>query len=113
MKRWCFKLCALLMTLALMPGVFEVLENSAHLVTEGHLAHAAADGDSDRHEQTDPEHGCTTIFHSCGCHASIPFLAVSETPKISLRDAGIFALPGRDRSLMGFFSRLDRPPQVA
>ncbi len=110
MKVWCTKICALVLATAMMPGAFELLENAAHVATEGHLAHVAATGD--RHEPAGPEHGCTPIFHSCGCHASLAFIG-GVTPSAVHLDAASFSSgidPGPP--LAGFRPAIDRPPQA-
>jgi hypothetical protein len=98
------------LTFAMMPGVFEVLENSAHLVQEGHLAHAkSAD---DHHDPASPEHGCTPTLHLCGCHASLTFLVPQFTLPPSLAAHSSRAAVDRDLPLSQFAARLERPPQV-
>ena len=56
----------LLVLLAVTPSAFELLEWGVHAAWHGDFAHAD-DGD---HEQAKDEHGCTTLFHTCGCHVS-------------------------------------------
>lgn len=104
------KTCALILTLAMLPGAVEIMENAAHLVAEGHLAHASADGD--RHDPAGPEHGCTPILHICGCHASLAFLGAAEPPAIRLSAAGSSSQPETDPQLAGYWPSIDRPPQV-
>lgn len=105
-----YKLCAFVLILAMLPGVAEILESAVHLATEGHLAHSAPDGD--RHEPTGPEHGCTAIFHYCGCHASLAFLGPPFPPATvlgsSLFDGAL--LPAAQPP--GFWPAIDRPPRV-
>ena len=110
MKNPGFRICAFLLAFALAPGAFEVMENAAHLLTEGHLAHAAADGD--QHAPAGPEHGCTPIFHTCGCHASLAFLGTPALPAIALRPAGISRQLDPDPRLTGFRQSIDHPPRV-
>ncbi len=104
------KTCALVLALAMTPGVVEIMENAAHLFTEGHLAHVAADGD--QHEPAGPEHGCTPIFHSCGCHASLAFLGTQPLPATDLRAVGHSSQLTPEPQLEGFWPSIDRPPQV-
>jgi hypothetical protein len=110
MKLWCPKICALLLSLAMMPGAFEVIETAAHLVTEGHMAHAVAE--DDHHSPTGPEHGCTPTFHFCGCHTSMTFLSPQNPPAINLRVALLADPLGPDLQLTGFWPTIDRPPRV-
>jgi hypothetical protein len=114
--RWLSKITAFLLALALMPGAFEIPENTAHLVLEGHLAHASPDGDlqgsGDRHGPADSEHGCTPTLHLCGCHASLALVASPEPPAIRLRAAGFSDRPGVELPASGFLASIDRPPQA-
>lgn len=110
MNDWRSKICALVLALAMVPGAFEVMENAAHLVSEGHLAHAAANGD--QHEPTDPEHGCTSVFHFCGCHASLAFLGSPNPLAIHLGPAGFSSRLNTDPQATGFSPSIDRPPRA-
>jgi hypothetical protein len=65
----------LLVVLALLwtvtPTAPEVTETAVHLLSHGDAPHTpAADHDGDHEDAggTD-EHGCTPLFHLCGCHA--------------------------------------------
>ncbi len=99
-----------MLALAMTPGSAEIMENAAHLLAEGHLAHVAADGD--QHEPAGPEHGCTPVFHFCGCHASLAFLATPAPPTADLRAAGFSGRLTADSRSTGFRTSIDRPPQV-
>ena len=110
MTAWRSKICAFILALAMTPGAVEILENAAHLVTEGHLAHVAPDGD--RHEPAGPEHGCTPVFHHCGCHASLAFVGTQPSPAGNLHAVGFSSPPAADPQLTGFWPSIDRPPQV-
>ena len=68
---------ALLLVFCLTPGAAEIVENVAHLATDGHMAHAIDDGD---HAPEGDEHGCSGTVHLCACHSSTCF---------TLADAGI------------------------
>jgi len=105
-----WKISALVLALAMMPGTFEVTENTAHLVTEGHLAHATPDGD--HHGPADSEHGCTPTLHVCGCHASLALLEPTAPPSEEFRAADLNQRRASDRRLNGFLPTLDRPPQA-
>ncbi len=67
---------AMVLVFSLTPGTAEAVENVAHLVTEGHLAHAEAhDADhADDHSPEGDEHGCNSVFHLCACHVSASFV---------------------------------------
>ncbi len=110
MKGWSHKICALVLAMAMMPGAFELLENAAHVAVEGHLAHAAAAGDE--HDPTGPEHGCTPIFHSCGCHASLAFVGGSTPAAVDLGAARLAGGLDPGPPLVGFWPSIDRPPQA-
>ena len=102
------KICALILVLAIMPGSLEVFESAFHLMTEGHLAHAAADGD---HHEEGPEHGCTPIFHVCGCHASLSFVGPQVVPKVCLRASFAVVALTPVAPPSGFWPSIDHPPR--
>jgi hypothetical protein len=92
--------CAVL-AWTLVPGINELAENLGHLAREGHLAHAAPDGD--RHEPIGPEHGCTGTVHLCSCCPSVSYLLTSACSHIPD--------PGTERLSAGLSSiRIARPP---
>ena len=62
---------ALVLVFVLTPGMAEFAENAAHIVAEGHGAHAFDDAE---HEPMGDEHGCSGTFHVCSCHASPTFI---------------------------------------
>ena len=104
------KICALLLALAMMPGAAEIVESAVHLVTEGHLAHAAPDGD--HHEPTGPEHGCTPVFHFCGCHTSMSFLSPQITPAVTLSASLAAEAPKPVAPPSGYWPSIDHPPRA-
>jgi|GEM_PF-6274142 len=110
MNVWHAKIYALVLALVMMPGSFEFMENAAHLLARGHLAHVAADGD--QHQPPGPEHGCTPLFHVCACHTGLAFLGSQPPPAISLRVVRFARQPAADSLMAGFWPTLDRPPQV-
>jgi hypothetical protein len=110
MNVWRSEICALLLALAMMPGALEIIESAAHLVTEGHWAHAAST--DDRHEPSGPEHGCTPIFHFCGCHASLAFLGPQSPPVIRLHASRYREALAPDPLLAGFWPAIERPPRA-
>lgn len=104
------RICALFLAFAMVPGAAEMVESAVHLVTEGHVAHAAPDGDD--HEHAGPEHGCTPVFHLCGCHVNLSFLSPKIAPAVPLRtslavEASRPALPPS-----GFWPSIDHPPRA-
>lgn len=75
MRRPLHQLLAFFLTLSLLPGWNELLENFEHLVHDGHLAHLSNhDEDEANHPPLGTEHGCTPLRHSCPCHISSPAL---------------------------------------
>lgn len=57
---------ALALLLALAPFASELVEWGAHYLQHGDYVHATGHTP----EPSDAEHGCTTLFHLCGCHAT-------------------------------------------
>lgn len=110
MTTWQTKICALLLALATMPGAFEILENASHFVTEGHLAHSAAE--EDEHDSPSPEHGCTAMFHSCGCHANLAGFGSSARPVIALASTDTIDGQSRISRVNGFHTDVERPPRA-
>lgn len=110
MNAWLPRLLALFLALTMVPGVSEVVESAVHLVTEGHLAHTAPDGD--HHEPTGPEHGCTPIFHFCGCHANLAFVGPGIPPRTVLH-ASRYDVPLKlPAEPSGFWPAVERPPRA-
>lgn len=72
MKRFGTIAVVVLLLGTMAPGAGELLENTVHLIQEGHVAHAAPDGDY--HGTPNPEHGCTGAIHLCSCCISFSFL---------------------------------------
>jgi hypothetical protein len=110
MRVRCSKICALTLALAMVPGAAEIVESAVHIMTEGHLAHAAPEGD--HHEPAGPEHGCTPTFHLCGCHTSLSFLRPQVAPRVTLhaslnREASKSVAPPS-----GFLPSIDHPPRA-
>lgn len=77
---------AAILVLALWPGVAEAVQDMSHWVAEGHTLHASVSAPNrdpahdpahdghDEHEERhgDDEHGCSVLFHLCGCHSPTP-----------------------------------------
>lgn len=110
MKVRCSRLLVLVLVLAMVPGAAELVESAFHLLTEGHLAHAAPDGD--HHEPTGPEHGCTPTFHFCGCHANLSLLGPQTPPAIPLRASLVDEAPRPSAPSPSFWPSIDRPPRA-
>ena len=66
------RILALLLVLVLWPSAAETVELVVHVARFGDAAHGAGD----RHAPPDDnagdcnEHGCTPMFHVCGCHGT-------------------------------------------
>lgn len=102
---------ALVLVFVLTPGMTELAENAAHVVTQGHGAHAFDDTD---HAPMGDEHGCSGTFHACSCHASPAFIVGQSSLAVStplpattshLADNGTQLTMGHD---LGVF----RPPST-
>lgn len=110
MRVWSSKIVALLLAWTLMPGAFEVVESTAHLVTEGHLPHASHA--ADQHEPSGPEHGCTSVFHLCSCHASLSFIGQQRASSATLSGSRFTSAGVPPPLSPGFWPSVDRPPQA-
>ena len=79
------RVVALLLAVVLSPGVAEAAEDAAHWIAEGHTLHVsagehAASGEEAKHDDghaTD-EHGCSALFHLCGCHSPAPSMVTAR-----------------------------------
>ncbi len=107
---WVFKLLILFLVFVLTPGATEIVENAAHLVANGHGAHAVDDAE---HSPVGDEHGCSSTFHTCSCHSSTSFVLrdteFSVPPPEPLDDR--HTNNGCDERLVAGFQRgVFRPP---
>ena len=93
---WMMRAVALLLAVILSPGVAEVTEDFAHWVSQGHTVHASAEQHAE-HAATEPpggdnhatdEHGCSALFHLCGCHSPAPSM-VSARIALDWADASL------------------------
>ena len=106
------QLLALLLMLALVPGLGELVESAEHMLHDGHLPHStehdqASVGESHPGEP-DAEHGCTPMAHSCGCHMSSP--AALHTAAIPTRIDRLMADRFHPRGERTLHSRANAPP---
>jgi hypothetical protein len=101
---------AVLLLAALMPGVGELVENTVHLLQEGHLAHSSPDGDE--HGPPGAEHGCSGTLHLCHCCVS---------PSGALTRGITVAPPARGQDIVALVAaqvpsdaarRIDHPPRA-
>lgn len=70
------RLIALLLTLAMWPGLSELVELTVHAAEHGDVVHA----DDDEHGGVplgEDEHGCSGTFHLCPCHHPTPVVTTS------------------------------------
>ena len=68
------RVLAIVLVIALGPSTSELVESAVHLVQHGDLAHGAdhPGGESD-------EHGCSALFHTCGCCHTGPTAVASRS----------------------------------
>lgn len=78
--RLVFRYIAVLLVFLMTPAAGEVAENIVHFVVNGHTAHAVDDA---AHQPDDREHGCSGLFHVCGCHSSVPFTVTRTSLDLS------------------------------
>lgn len=115
------RVLALILAVTLCPGVAEAAEDFAHYVAEGHTLHepAVAEASHEGHddhekEHGDDEHGCTALFHLCGCHSPTPSqvtvrLEVHRSADLHATVAGVLAFLDR-RPRDGVRGETFRPP---
>lgn len=112
---------ALVLAVALFPGVAEAAEDMAHYIFEGHTLHAPAVAEAshdghDEHEQgqRDDEHGCSTLFHVCVCHSPAPSVITTwlnfERAREVQNDLLRVVAPETRRAADGVASESFRPP---
>ena len=80
------RLIALLLTVAMWPGLSELVELTVHAAEHGDVAH----GDDDEHENAplgEDEHGCSGTFHLCPCHQPTPAVATTAIAVIQMSAA--------------------------
>jgi hypothetical protein len=103
--------CLLIVLVALLPGMGELVENTMHVVVQGHLAHADADGDS--HETPDPEHGCAGPFHACACCNTVLATVGSALPALGIPRPTQRLAFGRTQPPVDLFSPpIEHPPRA-
>ena len=110
MKRLVAAALTVLVLWALVPAVGEFFENAVHLLTEGHTAHAAPDGD--HHDPIGPEHGCTGTTHLCSCCVSISCLPAHAVMNGSAATSGDLLLIVSSHFASHFDHDVFRPPRV-
>jgi len=109
---------AVLVALALTPGLAEGVEDLGHFLAEGHTLHAptVVEAPHDEHEKShgNDEHGCTTLFHLCACHSLAPsmistWLTLERTRELTDDLLPAFSREAR-RPVDGVASETFRPP---
>lgn len=87
---------ALIVAMAVFPGVAEAAEDAAHLFAEGHTLHEqpVAHEHEGGEQHKDGEHGCSVLFHLCGCHSPTPLMIVTRL-SVARSDDMLAATPGR------------------
>ena len=108
------RLVAILLAVGLTPGAAEAVENSVHLLREGHLAHVAEHKGHAENEPAGDEHGCNSVFHACACHVSASFtVQVNSTEQSVPRAVSLPAAALSEMTLGASDGKLDsllRPP---
>ena len=72
------RVLAAMLVISLSPGIAEAAEDASHWLAEGHTLHAPlsvpsnAGHDDHARKHAEDEHGCTALFHVCGCHSPAP-----------------------------------------
>lgn len=99
------------------PGAAELLADGAHLLFDGHTAHAQEHAHGEHgehgHDGPDPEHGCTGWLHTCACHTSLSVIPMIDGGLPRLAAGGVSMWPGlRDRGADGVSFGIERPPRV-
>lgn len=107
-RRLFARLLALVLVLALTPGLVEAVENVWHLAQNGHSAHAT--GESSDHQPTDEEHGCSGTFHMCSCHHASSTMPGTPSPQ-ALSQVETHPAPTPSLPSAPMLSGLLRPPQ--
>lgn len=77
------RLIALLLTVAMWPGLSELVELTVHAAEHGDLAHAE-DDDHDGSPLGEDEHGCSGTFHLCPCHHPTPVVGPSRATMVEV-----------------------------
>jgi hypothetical protein len=104
----------LLVVLALLwtvtPTAPEVTETAVHLLSHGDSQQSHGGGSDGGHDESGTdEHGCTPLFHLCGCHAPAPTATSGRVAlHASLADVTSLELPPVAASL----SRASEPPPI-
>lgn len=103
---------ALLLVLAIVPATGEVIELAVHLAQHGDVAHDAGDTHDGAPLGAD-EHGCSGLFHMCGCHTAPamtppPSVATAIVPPVRR----IAVVPPAARDGRGAPAPSFRPPIV-
>jgi hypothetical protein len=70
------RVLALLLAVLMTPAAAELIETAVHVVEHGDLGHLAVHGDA---PLGGDEHGCSAVFHVCGCHTSSSLPSVSAS----------------------------------
>ena len=107
------RLIALVLTVAMWPGLSELVELTVHAAEHGDVAH----GDDDEHGNAplgEDEHGCSGTFHLCPCHHPTPVVAAAATAVVEVSaasDMSVHLAPPYQVGL-GLTAPPTRPPIV-
>lgn len=110
MKRFATASLSIVLMWTFLPGLGEVLENVAHWASEGHMAHAASEGDE--HGSSGPEHGCAGAVHLCSCHVSLSYLASAGIAQLPQSTSAGFDASSSTRPVDFSIKGIDHPPRA-
>lgn len=110
MRKLATRIFVVLIICGITPGLAETAENLWHVVSAGHLAHAAEAGAD--HAPDGDEHGCSGTFHLCSCHVTVASQAAVRQPRVGqLLPAGEFRTHGLELTPDPHLSRVFHPPR--
>lgn len=93
-------LIALLLTVAMWPGLSELVELTLHAAEHGDVAHAADDEHGGAPLGED-EHGCAGTFHLCPCHHPTPVVTATDVVAVEVSAATAMTAPFAPLSPIG------------
>ena len=108
-RRWSFRIVALALLWMVLPGAMEATENLGHLLSSGHLAHAAESGDS--HSESGPEHACNATLHLCSCHLTALGLLEKPAPPTASGHADQFLVQVAEHGSSAHLHDIEHPPR--
>ncbi|MDH3819205.1 MAG: hypothetical protein OES21_11350 [Myxococcales bacterium] len=100
---------AVLLAYAITPGAGEMIENAAHFVVDGHVAHATHEAEE---EPCNDSHGCSGPFQTCPCHGTSAFVVDDGPIEVAVAELEIVTLHWfvADLEAVGVMTGVFRPP---